>query len=183
MTWGEKVKPASRPRTGGRCALQLPWPEARCPAAPDPAFPACPCHSPRARWWVDDVEQVAGGKRLARTGLGGAGGGLMNFFGPALPPDFRPFPLFGAPLSECFGLAASGSPVRHAPAHSAPFLHLHGRQGRTFTWPSPRHGGCTRASSPAVRAVNPRNWTGITPLKRHAEVRLLGFFRRTLLPA
>lgn len=54
--------------------------------------------------------------------------GVMDFLDPGMEFGPEPFALFGVPLAERLDLAVQASPVAHASARAAPFLHLHGRQ-------------------------------------------------------
>lgn len=111
--------------------------------------------------------------------------GVMDFLDPAFPSDPGPFPLFGAPLAECRDLALAASPVTYASAHSAPFLHLHGRRDVHVPISQARrmHAALTDggAQSELVELDGDHfiNETHVAEV----EARLLDFFRRTLSPA
>jgi len=109
--------------------------------------------------------------------------GVMDFLDPGMPFGPEPFPLFGEPLADRPDLAVLASPVTQASAHSAPFLHLHGRHDREVPVSQ------ARRMHAALRAAGARselveldgdhfiNETHPTEVER----RLLAFFRQELV--
>lgn len=108
--------------------------------------------------------------------------GVMDFLDPAMPFGPEPFALFGAPLAERPDLAVRASPVTHASAYAAPFLHLHGRQDGEVPVSQVRrmHAALSAAGARSELVELDGDHYINESHQEEVERRLLAFFRREL---
>lgn len=108
--------------------------------------------------------------------------GVTDFFDPALPVGPGPFPLFGAPLADCTGLARLAAPLTHASASSPPFLQLHGSHDADVPVSQARrlHAALLAAGGRSeLHELDGDHFINDTH-RTEVESRLLAFFRREL---